>query len=221
MGIKRPAIGALTRMPYQAARAALVEDLRAAGFADLNAAHLNVFQYPGPEGAQPGVLAERALMSKQAMNHLLGQLETKGYLRRAENSRGGDGRQRVVHLSHAGGQPRRSSVAASSASNETGDADSAPTSTTGCAKTSSPSTGCSDPTSKGSRSQAAASARTTDCREHASIARNRTRKSWLRVRLERLVGQSVRQKRANPVGRAAPPPQVARGGLPSSAMVTR
>ena len=88
-------------MPYQAARAALLDELRVAGFDDLNAAHLNVFQYPGPEGAQPGLLAERAMMSKQAMNHLLGQLETKGYLRRAANT-GGDARQRVVHLSPRG-----------------------------------------------------------------------------------------------------------------------
>ena len=77
MATKRPAIGALTRMPYQAARIALLEELRAAGFADLSAAHLNVFQHPGPEGVQPSVLADRAMMSKQAMNHLLGQLEAK------------------------------------------------------------------------------------------------------------------------------------------------
>ena len=102
MKIKRSAIGALTRMPYQAARAAVLEELTAAGFDDLNAAHLNVFQYPGPEGAQPSVLAERAMMSKQAMNHLLGQLETKGYLRRAANTGGGDAHRRVVHLSQRG-----------------------------------------------------------------------------------------------------------------------
>jgi DNA-binding MarR family transcriptional regulator len=89
-------------MPYQAARSALLEELRAAGFGDLNAAHLNVFQYPGPDGVQPSVLAERAMMSKQAMNHLLGQLEAKGYLRRAPKIGAGDARQRVVQLSARG-----------------------------------------------------------------------------------------------------------------------
>ena len=102
MASRRPAIGALTRMPHQAARAAVLEELRAAGFGDLNAAHLNVFQYPGPDGVQPSVLAERAMMSKQAMNHLLGQLEAKGYLRRAPKIDAGDARQRVVQLSERG-----------------------------------------------------------------------------------------------------------------------
>ncbi len=102
MASRQPAIGALTRMPYQAARVALLEELRAAGFGDLNAAHLNVFQYPGPAGVQPSVLAERAMMSKQAMNHLLGQLEAKGYLRRTPKIDAGDARQRVVQLSERG-----------------------------------------------------------------------------------------------------------------------
>jgi len=89
-------------MPYQAARAALLGELSTAGFGDLTAAHLNVFQFPGPEGVQPLVLAERAMMSKQAMNHLLGQLEAKGYLRRAPKIDAGDARQRVVQLSERG-----------------------------------------------------------------------------------------------------------------------
>src|SRR5919197_71303 len=102
MANKGPAIGALTRMPYQAARAALLVELRSAGFGDLNAAHLSVFQYPGPDGVQPSVLAERAMMSKQAMNHVLGQLEAKGYLRRAPKVDADDARQRVVQLSERG-----------------------------------------------------------------------------------------------------------------------
>jgi hypothetical protein len=33
-----------------------------------------VFRYPGPDGERPGIIAERAGMSKQAMNRLLGSL---------------------------------------------------------------------------------------------------------------------------------------------------
>jgi DNA-binding MarR family transcriptional regulator len=52
------------------------------GFDDLDAAHLNVFQYPGPQGARPTELAARLRMSKQALNYLLGELERLGYLER-------------------------------------------------------------------------------------------------------------------------------------------
>ena len=46
------------------------------GFDDLDAAHLNVFQYPGPEGARPSELAARLRISKQALNYLLGASAT-------------------------------------------------------------------------------------------------------------------------------------------------
>jgi DNA-binding MarR family transcriptional regulator len=56
--------------------------LRERGFADLEAAHLNVLQYPGPQGQKPSELAGRLQVSKQALNYLLGQLERLGYLER-------------------------------------------------------------------------------------------------------------------------------------------
>ena len=86
MVTRRPSIGALLRMPAQAVRVRLHASLIAAGFDDLHPAHLNVFQFPGPDGAQPSVLAERALMSRQAMNHVLGELERLGYLPREASS---------------------------------------------------------------------------------------------------------------------------------------
>jgi len=52
------------------------------GFTDLEAAHLSVFQFPGPQGLRPSDLAARLRISKQALNYLLGQLERLGYLRR-------------------------------------------------------------------------------------------------------------------------------------------
>ena len=41
-------------------------------------------QYPGPDGVRPGELAERAGISKQAMNQLLKSLERLGYIARED-----------------------------------------------------------------------------------------------------------------------------------------
>jgi DNA-binding MarR family transcriptional regulator len=78
-------IGALLRIPAEAVRRRMLESLRAAGFDGLEAAHLNVFQYPGPEGARPSELAVRLGMSKQALNYMLGELERLGYLERVHD----------------------------------------------------------------------------------------------------------------------------------------
>ncbi len=75
-------IGALLRMPAEAVRRRMLEHLRARGFDGLEAAHLNVFQYPGPEGARPSELAAELGMSKQALNYMLGELERLDYLER-------------------------------------------------------------------------------------------------------------------------------------------
>src|SRR5919204_1126060 len=77
-----PLIGALLRIPWEAVQRHMLERLHERGFDDLDAAHLNVFQYPGPEGARPSDLAARLRMSKQALNYLLGELERLGYLER-------------------------------------------------------------------------------------------------------------------------------------------
>jgi DNA-binding MarR family transcriptional regulator len=60
----------------------MLDRLHERGFDDLDAAHLNIFQYPGPQGARPSELAIRLRMSKQALNYLLGELERLGYLER-------------------------------------------------------------------------------------------------------------------------------------------
>ena len=77
-----PLIGALLRMPLQVVQGRMLDRLHQHGFTDLEAAHLHVFQYPGPQGARPTELAARLRMSKQALNYLLGQLERSGYLER-------------------------------------------------------------------------------------------------------------------------------------------
>jgi len=76
------------RRPLQHIRRQIHADLVAAGFGDLTLAHLAVFQHPGPHGARPIELAQRADMTKQAMNHLLGELEERGYLERRPLARG-------------------------------------------------------------------------------------------------------------------------------------
>jgi DNA-binding MarR family transcriptional regulator len=93
-------IGALLRAPWQALRERLHAALITAGFADLHVAHLTVFAHPGPEGLQPTDLARRAQMTKQAMNHLLGQLEGLGYIERRAHRL--DGRATTVHLTARG-----------------------------------------------------------------------------------------------------------------------
>jgi DNA-binding MarR family transcriptional regulator len=45
-------------------------------------AHLSVLRYPGPNGQRPVELAAQANMTRQAINYLLGQLESRGYLER-------------------------------------------------------------------------------------------------------------------------------------------
>ena len=77
-----PLIGALLRLPWEAVQRRMLERLHERGFADLDAAHLNVFQYPGPQGARPSELAARLRISKQALNYLLGELERLDYLER-------------------------------------------------------------------------------------------------------------------------------------------
>ena len=77
-----PLIGALLRAPWEAVRRRMLERLHDRGFDDIDAAHLNVLLYPGPQGARPSELAARLRISKQALNYLLGDLERSGYLER-------------------------------------------------------------------------------------------------------------------------------------------
>jgi DNA-binding MarR family transcriptional regulator len=76
-------IGALLRAPAQAIHRRLINDLRNAGFEGLSLPHMAVLQFPGPDGIRPSTLAERAGVSKQAMNQLLKTLEGLGYVTRS------------------------------------------------------------------------------------------------------------------------------------------
>ena len=95
-----PPVGALLRRPAVLVRHEVMAALHGAGFDDVLPAHLGVFQHPGPDGQRPGVLALRTSASKQAMNHLLHQLETGGYILREAHP--DDRRTRVVRLTERG-----------------------------------------------------------------------------------------------------------------------
>jgi len=84
-----PYIGALLRLAHQAARSRMLQALAACGLADINEAYSGLFQYPPIDGMRPSALARRLGITKQALNHLLGQLEKLGYLKR--RSEGGAG----------------------------------------------------------------------------------------------------------------------------------
>ena len=77
-----PMIGALLRFPWEAVQDHMLERLHREGFTDIDPSYLIVVQYPGPQGERPSDLAARLRISKQALNHLLGQLEHLGYLER-------------------------------------------------------------------------------------------------------------------------------------------
>lgn len=93
-------IGALLRVPAQAIHRRIIKELNAAGFEELRVPHMAVLQFPGPDGVRPGALAERAGMSKQAMNQLLRSLEGLGYIVRSDASE--EGRGRIIRLTKRG-----------------------------------------------------------------------------------------------------------------------
>lgn len=96
-----PFVGALLRLCWRRVRDRLHGAIRAAGFTDLQDAHLAVFSYPLPDAARPSELARRLGMSRQAANHLIGQMEALGYLERRRQD-GSD--RRLVHLTDRGWQ---------------------------------------------------------------------------------------------------------------------
>lgn len=77
-----PLIGALLRVPWETVQQHMLRRLHERGFDDIDAAHLNVFRYPGPQGERPSDLAARLGMTRQAVNYLLGEFERLGYLER-------------------------------------------------------------------------------------------------------------------------------------------
>lgn len=99
-GLTEPRIGALLRLASEATHRVLLQRLHAAGFDDVRTSHFELFRFPGPDGMHPTELADHVGLSKQALNHLLNELESLGYLTR--ETTGTDGRHRVVRLTERG-----------------------------------------------------------------------------------------------------------------------
>ena len=88
-----PLIGAKLRDGLGQAEQRILQALSDAGFANLQMAHFKVLRFPLPQHERPIDLAQRACMSKQAMNYLLVQLEDMGYVEREFS--GGTGGRRI------------------------------------------------------------------------------------------------------------------------------
>ncbi len=93
-------IGALLRVPGQAIHRRIIRELNAGDFEELRLPHMAVLQFPGPDGVRPGSLAERAGLSKQAMNQLLRSLEHLGYIVRSDAP--DERRARIIRLTKRG-----------------------------------------------------------------------------------------------------------------------
>jgi DNA-binding MarR family transcriptional regulator len=93
-------IGATLRVVWQWVRDQMYAGVVAAGYDDLNAAHVELWRYPGLDGLRPSQLADHVGITKQSVNDLLGHLERHGYLGRVPDP--ADGRARVIRLTSKG-----------------------------------------------------------------------------------------------------------------------
>ncbi len=73
---------------------------KAAGYEDLTEAHLSIFHFPSPDGMRPSDLVSLLVLSKQSVNHILGHLESRGYLVRETDPE--DARFRRIRLTDKG-----------------------------------------------------------------------------------------------------------------------
>jgi DNA-binding MarR family transcriptional regulator len=99
-GEPSPYVGALLGVVWQWVRDQLYVGVVAAGYDDLNAAHVGLWRYPGLDGLRPTELADHVGITKQSVNDLLGHLERHGYLGRVPDP--ADGRARVIRLTSKG-----------------------------------------------------------------------------------------------------------------------
>ena len=74
--------------------------IRAAGYGELQPAHIALFGYPTIDGVRPTEIADRLLITKQSVNDLLRQLEAAGYLKLRPDP--ADARARLVTLTKSG-----------------------------------------------------------------------------------------------------------------------
>jgi len=99
---RRPLIGGLLRLAWERVRQDIDAGVRAAGYDDLNPAHLAPFRFNGPDGQRPSRIAEQMGITKQSVNDLLRHLENTGYLNLVPDPE--DSRARLVRLTPRGRQ---------------------------------------------------------------------------------------------------------------------
>lgn len=95
-----PRVGALLRTAWKGVRDHIDEAVKAAGYVDLNRAHVSLFRHPTLDGMRPTDLADEMQLSKQAINDLLRDLERQGYIRRDVDP--ADRRSRLIRLTAKG-----------------------------------------------------------------------------------------------------------------------
>lgn len=93
-------MGSMTRLVWQWVRRQIYDAVVAAGYDDLNPAHVAVFRYPTLDGRRPSDLAEEMQITKQSVNDLLGHLERWGYLERDPDV--ADSRSKRIRLTERG-----------------------------------------------------------------------------------------------------------------------
>jgi DNA-binding MarR family transcriptional regulator len=96
----RRMIGALLRIPREAALRQVLAGLAAAGFGDVRPAHFTVFQHLPLDGMRLTALADAALLTKQTMGYLVDDLEALGYVERVPDPT--DRRAKLVRLTARG-----------------------------------------------------------------------------------------------------------------------
>lgn len=95
-----PHLGALMRVVWQRVWRQIFLGVAAAGYDDVNPAHVALFRYPGLDEQRPTEIADQLQITKQSVNGLLGHLEHHGYLTREPGP--DDRRARVVRLTPQG-----------------------------------------------------------------------------------------------------------------------
>ncbi len=93
-------VGALMLVGWQWVREQVFNGVRAAGYDDLNPAHVALFRYPTLDGLRPIEIAERMQITKQSVHELLTHMEQRGYLVREPDP--SNRRARVVRLTESG-----------------------------------------------------------------------------------------------------------------------
>jgi DNA-binding MarR family transcriptional regulator len=93
-------VGALLRPCWQWVWGRISTGVAAAGYDDLNPAHIGLFRYPTLDQLRPTEVARQMHITKQSVNDLLGDLEERGYITRQPDPT--DGRARIIRLTTKG-----------------------------------------------------------------------------------------------------------------------